>query len=141
MTSKPHILIIPGMWHVAHHWRLFKAAIQNAGYQATVQNLAANVEDGTVPVEDAMAKGVAAIRAAALKLIEKGNDVVVVAHSAGGAAAGGALGRLGKVGWVDMDPLFEGIYLLTEVVWRQVEARCSAHRLSGSLSDRTWRQS
>lgn len=98
MSSKPHILIIPGMWHVAHHWRLFKSAIENAGYQATVQNLPANVEDGKRPVEDAMDKGVAAIRAAAVKQIENGNDVVVVAHSAGGAAAGGALVGLGKDG-------------------------------------------
>jgi alpha-beta hydrolase superfamily lysophospholipase len=97
-TAKPHIVIVPGACHVAHHWRLFQASMEKAGYGVTFQPLLCNIEDGTQAPSDSMVKSVAAIRAAVVKQIENERDVVVVAHSAGGAAVGGALCGLRKDG-------------------------------------------
>jgi hypothetical protein len=97
-TAKPHIIIVPGACHVAHHWRLFKASMVKADYGVSFQPLLCNIEDGTQPPSDSMVKSVAAIRAAVVKQIENGLDVVVIGNSAGGAAAGGALCGLRKDG-------------------------------------------
>lgn len=74
--------------------------MQKAGYDAIVQNYPANDEDGIGDKPNAMDTAVATVRAAVMNLLEKNRDVVVVAHSVGGAIAGGALDGLGKVGSV-----------------------------------------
>lgn len=97
-TAKPHIIIVPGVCHVGHHWRLFMSSMERAGYGATFQPLLCNIEGRKQPPPNSIIKSVAAIRAAVVKQIENGCDVVVIAHSAGGVAAGGALSGLGKIG-------------------------------------------
>ena len=69
-----------------------------AGYGVTFQPLLCNLEGSNSAPPDSMTQIVAAIRSAAVEQIEQGRDVVVIAHSAGGAATGGALGGLGKIG-------------------------------------------
>jgi alpha-beta hydrolase superfamily lysophospholipase len=72
--------------------------MEKASYGVTFQPLLCNIEYGTQPPPNSMNKSVAAIRAAVVTQIENGRDVVVIGHSAGGAAIGGALSGLGKVG-------------------------------------------
>ena len=75
------------------------SSMKKTGYDVTFQPLLCNIEDGTTkPPQNSMIKSVAAIRAAVIKQIENGRDILVIGHSAGGAAIGGALSGLAKNG-------------------------------------------
>lgn len=95
-SSKAHIVVAMGAFHIPYHWRFLKASLEDAGYDVTITNLVSTVTSGSQPVTDAMAKNIAAIRSAVTKPIVDGKDVVVIAHSAAGAPASAALEGLAK---------------------------------------------
>lgn len=95
-SPKPHVIIVMGSFQTPWHYSFLPAALQKAGYEATIVQLPST--GGWTPVPDALAKDVAAVRGAVTAQIEKGNDVIVVAHSQGGVGASGALEGLGKSG-------------------------------------------
>lgn len=95
-SLKPFIVIVMGSFQTPWHYSLLQTALQQAGYQADIVQLPST--GGWTPVPDAMGKDVIAVREAVTAQLEKGNDVIVVAHSQGGVGASGALQGLGKKG-------------------------------------------
>ena len=117
--TRPHIVVAMGSYQVSYHWRLFRSAMGNSGYDVTIVTLRSTIMTGSIPVPDAMSNDVAAIREVVSEQLEAGYNVVVLAHSAGGVAASGAL---------------EGSW------YSWVKARCTPRRTPGSRATQAGRQ-
>ena len=97
-SQKQHIVVVMGSFHIPWRWRFLKSSLEESGYGVTITNLASTVLSGSKPTENALAQDIAVIRSAVTKQIDQGQDIVVLAHSAGGMGTSGALEGLGKVG-------------------------------------------
>ncbi|KAF2103363.1 alpha/beta-hydrolase [Rhizodiscina lignyota] len=87
-SNKPIIIFVPGAWHIPWHYSAVMGLLIAAGYDAKSLELPSV---GTGPPVQSFDADVAAVRALVLLEIEKGRDVIVVAHSYGGAPTSEAL--------------------------------------------------
>lgn len=92
-SSKPHIVLIPGALHTSEAYHLIVPLLSKAGYEATALTLPSV---GAEPPIKSLDPEIAHVRNTVIPLIEKGEDVVVVMHSYGGAAGGTSLRGLSK---------------------------------------------
>lgn len=78
MSTKPHIVLIPGAWHDPSGFSEITAQLESAGY--TVHSRQLPSVGNPIPPED-FSEDIAAVQDLVTKAIGDGNDVVVVPHS------------------------------------------------------------
>jgi hypothetical protein len=91
--SKPVILIVPGAWHQAQHYKRVTDGLEKHGYEAAGITLPTFNSRPPNAVWDQDAE---TVRQLILKNLDAGKDVIVVAHSFGGVAMSEAVKGLGK---------------------------------------------
>ncbi len=95
MPSKPTVVFMPGSCHTPHHFVDLIATLQQAGYPVSCTQLAS--VDSPDPHACDMSKDILAVQQQILRpLIDKGQDVLLVAHSVAGYAGGAAALGLSK---------------------------------------------
>jgi len=95
MLSKPTVVLVPGACHTPHHFVDLTANLQQAGYPVSCTQLAS--VDSPDPHARHMSNDIMALQQQILQpLIDKGQDVLLVAHSFGGYAGGVAALGLSK---------------------------------------------
>jgi len=78
----PTIVFVPGFWEGAEPFAYITSLLQSRGFPCEIVELPST---GTVtPGNPGMHDDIAAIRSAITKLVENGETVVLVPHSAGG---------------------------------------------------------
>ncbi|KAH7032762.1 prolyl aminopeptidase-like protein [Microdochium trichocladiopsis] len=92
MTSKPSIVFVPGAWHAPHYWDKVIAYLTQQGYSCSTVTLPSTLENP----DSGLLEDITAARAVITKETAKGQDVVVVAHSYGGAVGASAIKGLSK---------------------------------------------
>lgn len=89
----PTIVFVPGFWEGAEPFARVTSLLQSQGYPTQVIELPST---GTVsPGNPGMYDDITAIRSAVTKLVENGETVILVPHSAGGFLASNAIKGLG----------------------------------------------
>lgn len=89
----PTIFFIPGAWHKPWVFDTVRSVLSDRGYETDALELAtAGSEDAAVGVLDDTAK----IRNTLSKIVDAGEDVLVVAHSYGGVPTSSAVQGLSK---------------------------------------------
>lgn len=92
--SLPTILIVPGLWEGPSAFEPLAAVLRKAGYTVHTASL---VSCGTVsPGNPSMKDDVHGIRKQLQSLVDTGDDVVLVLHSAGGFLGSEAMDGLDK---------------------------------------------
>lgn len=95
MHSKPTVVLMPGSCHTPQHFVDLIGALQQAGYPVSCTQLAS--VDSPDPHACDMSKDILAVQQHILRpLIDKGQDVLLVAHSIAGYAGGAAALGLSK---------------------------------------------
>ena len=85
----PTIVFVPGFWEGSAPFSHVASLLQAEGYPTEIATLPST---GTVsPGNPSMHDDVAAIRSTIINLVEKGQDVVLVLHSAGGFLGSNAI--------------------------------------------------
>ncbi|KAJ6442461.1 glycosyltransferase family 32 protein [Purpureocillium lavendulum] len=90
--SKPTILLVHGGWHTTEAYRQLLDIFESKGYETCAPELPSGAEDTPANPPEA---DIRCIANATRSLVEMGEEVVVVAHSYGGAIAPQALHGLG----------------------------------------------
>ena len=90
--SKPTVVLVPGSWHTPKVYDGVIKALEPHGYPCIRLPLPSV---GAVPANEDFTEDVAAIRDCVNKLVEKGEEVVVILHSYAGLPGGEALKGLG----------------------------------------------
>lgn len=93
--SKPAILIIPGSFHPPELWAGVEGPLRKQGYKVTTIDIKSNKQFPEVH-EDIFQKEVADIRKHVEKLLNTGEDLLLVMHSYGAIPATDALEGLAK---------------------------------------------
>ena len=94
-VSKPTIIIVPGAWHAPSSYDKLAEELKAANFTALIaSHPSLNSKD---PKSVSCTQDTAAVRSILLPLLDKGEDVVLVAHSYGGVSASGAAHGLSKV--------------------------------------------
>ena len=95
MPSKPTVVLMPGSCHTPHHFVDLIATLKQAGYPVSCTQLAS--VDSLDPHACHMSQDITAVQQQILQpLIDKGQDVLLVAHSIAGYAGGAAALGLSK---------------------------------------------
>ena len=85
----PTIIVVPGFWEGSAPFLHVASLLQAEGYQTEIDTLPST---GTVsPGNPNMYDDIAAIRSIIMKLVEKGQHIVLVLHSAGGFLGSNAI--------------------------------------------------
>lgn len=93
MSKLPAIVIVPGAWHFPKHYQRLLDRLAAFNYEAVGVSLPSVNSSPALPSWDQDAQ---AIRREILGYLDKGQDVVAVAHSFGGIAMSEAVKDLGK---------------------------------------------
>jgi pimeloyl-ACP methyl ester carboxylesterase len=93
MSSKPALVLVHGAWHNAKCWDGIKAELEKLGYEVVTPSLLSMVQR---PAVASHMEDVAVVRKEIETLVNAGKEVVVVMHSYGGLAGGGAIEGLEK---------------------------------------------
>lgn len=80
MSPKPTIICVPGAWHSPSHYDALVQRLSSAGYKTSPVTLA--TVGASPPLED-FHPDVDAIRAAIKKVVDAGDDALIIAHSYG----------------------------------------------------------
>lgn len=88
-ASKPTIVMVPGAWQLAVTYECFGALLKKSGYAAKVVSLPST--GGTELPLTGLPEDIAAIRAVVTPLVDAGEDVVLLTHSAGGVSGSAAI--------------------------------------------------
>ena len=89
----PTIVFVPGFWEGVEPFARVTSLLQSQGHPTEIVELPST---GTVsPGNPGMHDDIAAIRSAVTKPVEKGENFVLVPHSAGGFLASNAIEKLG----------------------------------------------
>ncbi|KAG8899412.1 hypothetical protein FRC01_010559 [Tulasnella sp. 417] len=91
--TKPTIVFVPGAWHEPHVFDLVASILKSQGYKTVAVSLPSV---GASPPLDDFQPDVAAVRDAIVSCVEAGSEVVVFAHSYGGAPSSEAIKGLAK---------------------------------------------
>jgi len=92
-TTKPTIVLVHGAWHNAHCWQQIREQLENDDYETVAPSLLGCGLDSRVTSHQ---DDVAVVRKEVEALVKAGKEVVVVMHSYGGIAGGGAIEGLEK---------------------------------------------
>lgn len=93
MSSKPTIVLVPGAWATPAFYAQLSSNISEKGLATeTVAHPSAGAEPPTKTLDD----DVSNLRSTLQRLVDSGEDVIVVAHSYGGLVASGAAQGLEK---------------------------------------------
>jgi pimeloyl-ACP methyl ester carboxylesterase len=87
------ILIIPGGWHTNTHYTALQHALTSAGFKVHIPILSST--SLTKPPYAALAADTVHIRSGAERLIEEGDELIVLMHSYGGQVGTNALSGFG----------------------------------------------
>lgn len=90
---KPTIVFVPGAWHEPHVFDPVATILQSQGYKTVAVSLPSV---GASPPLDDFQPDVAAVRDAIVSCVDEGSEVVVFAHSYGGAPSSEAIKGLTK---------------------------------------------
>jgi hypothetical protein len=142
--SKPHLVVVPGAWHLPYHMSAVTSRLTELGYTIHARQMPA-VGNPNPPKD--LFDDIAAMDAMVQEAIgPDGNDVVVICHSWGGIVTGSGLKGLSKkereeqgkkggvvrTGYIAAFIFDEGFSLLdgtggTEPGWSTVEVRYARH--------------
>lgn len=92
MSTSPVILFTPGAWHGPWAFDAIRKDLEGRGLDTAAVTLATV---GSGDVDAGVAQDTAAVRAEIEKIVSKGREVVVVAHSYGGVPSSNAVEGLG----------------------------------------------
>ena len=92
-TEKPTIIIVPGGWHVPIHYEPLTSRLEQAGYTVHALHLPSTGDEPTTPNHD---EDVTLIRNTIQQASDKGEDIVLVVHSAGGVTGSEAAKGMSK---------------------------------------------
>ena len=84
-STKPTIVLVCGAWHVPEHYQHLTSRLEKAGYTVHAIQLAATADE---PTDVDASPSVAVLRTTIEQCADRGEDVMLVVHSAGGVAAG-----------------------------------------------------
>ena len=87
--AKPTLVLVHGSWHSPEHFELLIPLLSRNGYKCVAVGLPSTQSPDLPP--RTLANDTAAVRDAVVAELKQGNDVVVVAHSYGGAPSNNAL--------------------------------------------------
>ncbi len=93
MSTKPHILLVPGAWHTAHAYSKFANLLENSGYSTSTCDLI-SVQN---PPIDGFEPDVDAIRKSLESLCGQDKDVVLFLHSYAGVVGSEAVKGFAKI--------------------------------------------
>lgn len=93
MSSKPTFVLVPGAWHRTGYFDQIRAYLSNNGYPSVA---VATPSVGSDPPATTMDVDIDAVEAAARKVLDGGDDVVVLMHSYGGGPGSEAAGRIAE---------------------------------------------
>jgi pimeloyl-ACP methyl ester carboxylesterase len=96
MSKKPTVVLVPGAWHAPKIYNKIIPLLESHGYKCRAILLPSIQHPLNKNYEKYYAEDVAAIRDRVSKIIEEGEDVVLVLHSYGGLVGPDALPGLGK---------------------------------------------
>ncbi|KAJ3571711.1 hypothetical protein NPX13_g5283 [Xylaria arbuscula] len=78
-NTKPGVVLVPGAFHTPAHFEVFRAALEEQGYEAYAPRLPTLGQTGVTCIDDAKA-----VQNAVEKRMDEGKQFIVVAHSYGG---------------------------------------------------------
>lgn len=88
-TTKPTLVLVHGSWHCPEHFVPLVDVLERRGNRSVSVSLPSTQSPALPPAS--LANDTAAVREAVLSELDAGHDVIVVAHSYGGAPANNAL--------------------------------------------------
>jgi predicted alpha/beta hydrolase family esterase len=98
-SSKPTFLIVPGAWHPSSAYQLLADQLNTSNFTAVIAtHPSLNSKE---PLSATSAQDTQVVRAILLSLLDKTEDVVLVAHSYGGVSGSGAAHGLSKISRVN----------------------------------------
>lgn len=104
MSSKPTFVLVPGAWHRTGYFAQIRAYLSEHGYPSVA---VATPSVGSDPPATSMDVDIVAVEAAVRKVLDGGEDVVLLMHSYGGGPGSVAAGRIAE-GLLKSGPVGEG---------------------------------
>lgn len=93
MSSKPTFVLVPGAWHRPGYFAQIRAYLSEKGYPSVA---VATPSVGSDPPATTMGVDIDAVEAAVRKVLDGGDDVVLLMHSYGGGPGSEAAGRIAE---------------------------------------------
>lgn len=93
MSSKPTFVLVPGAWHRPEYFTQIRAYLSDQGYPSVA---VATPTVGSDPPATTMDVDTDAVEAAVRKVMDGGDDVVLLMHSYGGGPGSVAAGRIAE---------------------------------------------
>lgn len=95
MSAKPTFVLVPGAWHRPAYFDQIRAYLSEHGYPSVA---VATPTVGSDPPATTMGVDIDAIEAAVRKVLDGGDDVILLMHSYGGGPGSAAAGRIAESG-------------------------------------------
>jgi pimeloyl-ACP methyl ester carboxylesterase len=93
MSSKPTFVLVPGAWHRPAYFDQIRAYLSEHGYPSVAVT---TPTVGSDPPATTMEVDIVAVEAAVRKVLDGGEDVVLMMHSYGGGPGSAAAGRIAE---------------------------------------------
>lgn len=93
MSSKPTFVLVPGAWHRTGYFSQIRAYLSGKGYPSVA---VATPSVGSDPPATSMGVDIDAVEAGVRKVLDGGDDVVLLMHSYGGGPGSEAAGRIAE---------------------------------------------
>lgn len=93
MSSKPTFVLVPGAWHRPSYFAQIRAYLSDHGYPSVAVT---TPSVGSDPPATSIDVDIDAVEAAVRKVLDAGDDVVLLMHSYGGGPGSEAAGRIAK---------------------------------------------
>lgn len=93
MSSKPTFVLVPGAWHRPGYFTQIRTYLSEHGYPSVA---VATPSVGSDPPAASMDVDIVAVEAAVKKILDAGDDVVLLMHSYGGGPGSEAAGRIAE---------------------------------------------
>lgn len=95
MSSKPTFVLVPGAWHRPACFDQIRAYLTEHGYPSVAVT---TPTVGSDPPAASMAVDIDAVEGAVRKVLDGGDDVILLMHSYGGGPGSAAAGRIAEGG-------------------------------------------
>lgn len=93
MSSKPTFVLVPGAWHRTGYFAQIRAYLSEHGYPSVA---VATPSVGSDPPASSMDVDTVAVEAAVQKVMDGGDDVILLMHSYGGGPGSEAAGKIAE---------------------------------------------
>lgn len=93
MSSKPTFVLVPGAWHRTGYFAQIRAYLSDHGYPSVAVT---TPSVGSDPPATSIDVDINAVEAAVRKVLDGGDDVILLMHSYGGGPGSEAAGRIAE---------------------------------------------